>query len=860
MVVIVLIVLILLATRGILTNQTDTMIRIDGQSFDTFSQSPQQPGSNVSLDALSWNLTSKNGILSDDNGKLLVSSYPNHPNSTVTVVAETIGLGINLTETPVIYVNASCDLGTQWIVSIGWPGWNPVNGSEIVENLSSYPYLYAGLETKYDIIWLNSNYPSSSNPCTDRPQLLRINALNELSELGLSNLPEISGLQVKQVIPSGLQGPMTIYVSSIFSQTEPAFYESVPSDGTTSALVDGSIVFTSDSTRSLLKEGWYPTRTYLRYSMNAASGTEYVIFEAMKVNSTLLLVRDPFIFRHTTSSVSIGTFVDFVSPNLPRSNLEPLASLSSNLSNGDMALLFTPITNGTITKVTLEFVQKAWSELPFGGMRQTFSLPVPSNEVLVGRGIELLLLTVITPVALLATLGVLLLRNKPLRSRNALFLVIAAGLVLRLLAAPFYSSNDTENFAAVSSIYYSVGALASEWVSLPGFVYLQTINYLPYALLRQVGFGDFTYLAQPIFVIESLVIKIPAILADLGIAYFLYKIAKGMYPDQAKLIVGLYLLNPLTVYVSGVYGQFDGIFSLLVLLGLYYTVARHNIRKGGVLLGASSLILPVGFAAIFPQSLELLKRKNWKGFLLLGGISLSTLVLGILPIVFESRSPIILTSEERFLHAIPGESIVEGSFPFSVYGLGLWSSIGYGLNYRFLLQLWGYSVGSAIYPIGAGLGFLALTFLLLRASKGEASGSTRFSTSLLYFLGVVALFQLTYPTVFLQFAVWVAVFTLATYTVTRKPAFLASFLGSSLLAGIPYVAFVDSPVAKATGIPSVLILNATDTNIIWSVIGVTYSVIMAIILCLSIRGLVSRNHEEGDESRRTGILQEEGNL
>ncbi len=841
-VMITLIVLIVLSTRGNLTNQTDTMIRIDGRSFDTFSPNSRQSASNISLESSRWNVTTKDGILSNSDGRIRISSDPNNSNSTAVIVAETIGLGINLTETPVMYVNASCDLGTQWIISIGWPGWNPVNGSQIIENLSSYPYLYAGLETKYDTIWLNSNYPSSSNTCTDRPQLLRIDALNQLSEFRLSKISEISGIQVKQVIPSALQGPFSVYVSSIFAQAEPTFYTNVASSGTTTALLDGSIVFKSNSTRSLLAEGWYPTRTYVQYSTYAPTGTNYVIFEAMKVNGTLVLVRDPFVFGHTTSGVSIGTFVDFVSPNLPQLNIEPLASLSWNMANGDVAFLFTPITNQRIANVTLEFVQSSWSRLPFGGVRQIFSLPVPSNEVLLGQGIDMLLLTIITPTAFFVTLAILLLRNKPLRSRNALFLVLVVGVSIRLIAAPFYSSNDTENFAAVSSIYYSVGALASEWVSLPGYVYMQTINYLPYALLRQVGLGDFEYLAQSIFIIESLVVKIPAILADLGISYFLYKIAKRTYPDKATTIVGLYLLNPLTVYVSGVYGQFDGIFSLLVLLTLYYTVARNDIKKGGILLGSSSLVLPVGVAAFFPYAFELSRRRKWREISLFFGISIGTLALGILPILFESRSPIILTSEERFLHAIPGESIVEGSFSFSVYGINLWTSIGYGLNYRFLLQLWRYAVGSVVYPIGAGLGFLTLTLLLLRASKHEETSSRRISSALMYFLSVVALFQLTYPTVFLQFALWVVVFTLATYAVTRNSAFLACFFSTSLLAGIPYVMFVDNFIAKATGISSILIVDATDTNTIWAIIGVTYSVIMAVILFLTVRGLVKRTN------------------
>ena len=54
--------------------------------------------------------------------------------------------------------------------------------------------------------------------------------------------------------------------------------------------------------------------------------------------------------------------------------------------------------------------------------------------------------------------------------------------------------------------------------------------------------------------------------------------------------------------------------------------------------------------------------------------------------------------------------------------------------------------------------------------------------------------------------------------------------------------FVDNFTAKATGISSILILDATDTNTIWAIIGVTYSIIMGVILFLTIRELVNRTN------------------
>ncbi len=825
------------ATRGLLSNQTDTMIRTEGNSFDGLSEANATRTPVVSLDAAGWIVTTQNANLSNVNGNLVVSTTLYSPNATSVVVAEAVGLNVNLTVTPIIYFNVACDPGASWIVSIGWPGWNSQNGSLIVQQISSHPYLFAGLETKYGIIWLNSNYPSSTNACSGRSQLLRIDPKSELSTLGLFNPPEISGIQLKEIIPALANGSHRMTADGIFALSTPVLYSEISSSGVAEPLADGSAILVDNVTRNIIHEGWYPTRTYIQYSMLATIGAKYVIFEALKVNGTLILVRDPFVFQHTSTG-AVGTFVDFVTPNIPFANVEPIASLSWRLEEGKIAFLFVPLGTDKLSRVTLSFVQDSWSRIPFPGMSGTFGFPTPSSTLVANRTMDLLLLTTVVPSSLMTFLCYSLIRRRPMGSKKLMLWILAAGIVLRLTVALVSAANDTENFSAVASIYYSVGAFGSEWVSLPGFVYIQTLNYLPYALIRQAGFADVRYLSLPVFMLQGVFVKIPSILADLGIAYFIFRIARRQFQNRAAIIGGLYLLNPLSVYVSGVYGQFDEVFTFLLLLSLFFAIKRHDDKKGGLLTGATGLVLPVGFAALLPSIFDRITSMRRRRVTQLVFWSSLPVLIGLVPVILEPRSPIFLSSEERFLHAIPGEVIVEGSFPFSAYGLNFWSSVGYGLNYRFLLQLFGYQVGALVYPIGAGLGFLFATFLAYRALKNGTNSEGRLVSSLFYVISVVTLFHLTYPTVFVQFAIWPVGLLFATYAVTKARAFLIGGLAASSVAGVAYVVIVDNLSSRATGIGSFSFLSPGATNNAWGIIGVTYSVIMAAVFILSILRLM----------------------
>lgn len=144
-------------------------------------------------------------------------------------------------------------------------------------------------------------------------------------------------------------------------------------------------------------------------------------------------------------------------------------------------------------------------------------------------------------------------------------LLFAAGLILRLTAALFYSgfANDIACFAAWSDRMFSVGPgnfYSSEVFTdyPPGFMYLLYIIGALKAILQLKSFSA----------AHLVLLKLPAILCDIITGYLIYREAKGLLPhlSQALLLTAAYLFNPAVLLNSAVWGQVDSVYTLAVIL------------------------------------------------------------------------------------------------------------------------------------------------------------------------------------------------------------------------------------------------------------------------------------------------------
>lgn len=73
------------------------------------------------------------------------------------------------------------------------------------------------------------------------------------------------------------------------------------------------------------------------------------------------------------------------------------------------------------------------------------------------------------------------------------------------------------------------------------------------------------------------ILKLPAILADFGIAYLIYRFVLSINPKltrEAHLGAIIWLINPVVWYNSSVWGQYDSVINFLVLLSFYLLTQR----------------------------------------------------------------------------------------------------------------------------------------------------------------------------------------------------------------------------------------------------------------------------------------------
>ena len=68
---------------------------------------------------------------------------------------------------------------------------------------------------------------------------------------------------------------------------------------------------------------------------------------------------------------------------------------------------------------------------------------------------------------------------------------------------------------------------------------------------------------------QAAFLKLPAILADLGIGWVIYKLAPVKKTGTKLLLSSLYLFNPAIIYISTIWGQIESIPVFFILLSLY---------------------------------------------------------------------------------------------------------------------------------------------------------------------------------------------------------------------------------------------------------------------------------------------------
>lgn len=149
--------------------------------------------------------------------------------------------------------------------------------------------------------------------------------------------------------------------------------------------------------------------------------------------------------------------------------------------------------------------------------------------------------------------------------------LLVIGFIIRALCAVMYYGHKTDMgcFTGWSDGLYQDG-LRSFYLSdgfhdyPPGYVYVMYILGAIKNIFAIAGKG------------EWLLIKLPSILADLGIGYFIYKVAKKTYSNKnAALLAGLFVINPVVILNSSLWGQVDSVLTLFCLMSIYFIAEKR---------------------------------------------------------------------------------------------------------------------------------------------------------------------------------------------------------------------------------------------------------------------------------------------
>jgi hypothetical protein len=199
---------------------------------------------------------------------------------------------------------------------------------------------------------------------------------------------------------------------------------------------------------------------------------------------------------------------------------------------------------------------------------------------------------------------------------------------------------------------------ASLGPTLPFTFFLYWIGYSPYAILQLAGFQDAQFLGNAAGVVEGVFVKLFPIAMDALTFFLLLHFRRN---GQAFVWATFYFLNPLAIFISSVWGQYEAASGAFTLWGIYW-MTRQKTTRSALLFVASGMVELIGF---LPYTLLVLRTGRLKLYKTLPFIALAALPVAIyLPetnLIFRLLLGLVGLSSSQF--AGPGLYNIFGDFP-----------------------------------------------------------------------------------------------------------------------------------------------------------------------------------------------------
>ncbi len=270
-----------------------------------------------------------------------------------------------------------------------------------------------------------------------------------------------------------------------------------------------------------------------------------------------------------------------------------------------------------------------------------------------------------------------------------LYLLLAVALVLRIIIAASIQGYDIDIncFKAWASMAYQ-GGLSNFYVSgsftdyPPGYIY---VLWLLGAIQDLFGPSESTFIVF---------LKLPAILCDIVTSWLIYQMAKKHVGAAAALALSsVYAFNPAVLVNSAAWGQVDSVYTLFVILLVYYLTERKLlpacvcftigflikpqmiIFSPVLLFGIYDIVFGVYHSNALPDGEERSARFRRGGLQLLiaFGVCLALIFLLLLPFAKDFNFYVIFNQYVKTLTSYPYASVNAFNL-FALFG-GNWKSI-----------------------------------------------------------------------------------------------------------------------------------------------------------------------------------------
>lgn len=186
--------------------------------------------------------------------------------------------------------------------------------------------------------------------------------------------------------------------------------------------------------------------------------------------------------------------------------------------------------------------------------------------------------------------------------RAPVIFVAAIGLLCRLAIAPVATHRfDMDVFLASTRSWFQYGTPnGSIGPTLPLTFLFYWVPYAFYALLQILGFHDLYLPTHQEGVVEGIFIKMFPFAADMLVFFVLLQVRRG---GKSLVWAAFYLLNPLAIYISAVWGQYDVASVALIALGVLWVI-QGKVGRAGVTFVLSGMMQLMGF---IPYALTLVQ-------------------------------------------------------------------------------------------------------------------------------------------------------------------------------------------------------------------------------------------------------------